>query len=80
VCIVSLLNVLLLENLFCRPGVVFSGVSVVVESVSSPRWGLCFFLSFYFFLLCVSLISLDIWLVQRSGIIDTFVILIYSFY
>jgi hypothetical protein len=40
-----------------------------------------FSLSFYFFSwLCASVMSLDILLVQRWGVIDIFVLLIYSFY
>jgi hypothetical protein len=55
-CIISFLEALLLENLFCSLGVVFGdGWSVVVAaSVSSPRRGLSFlFLPFFIFLLAV---------------------------
>jgi hypothetical protein len=46
-----LLEALLLENLFCSLGVVFtSGFSVVVPSVSSPR---CCLFSLFFSCVCI---------------------------
>jgi hypothetical protein len=38
-----------LENLFHGPGGIFANcLSVVVESVQSPRWGLCFSISLFY--------------------------------
>jgi hypothetical protein len=77
------LEALLLENVIRSLGVVFGGGwSVVVASVSSPRWGLSFlFLPFLFFSwLCVSLLSFDVLLVQMVGVIGIFAILIYFLY
>jgi hypothetical protein len=82
VCILSFLEAFLLEILF----VVRVLTLVVVRAVLLGVFGHAasfFFLLFYFILffwLCASLMSLNFLLVQKLGVIDIFMILIYFFY
>ena len=78
-CIVSFLEALLSENFFvCRvlSSVVVRVLLLLVVDHRGALFILCFLLVFW---LCVSLMSLDILLVQMSGVINIFAILIYSF-
>jgi hypothetical protein len=79
--IVTFLDASFLENLFCIPGVAIGGGS---SFCFADQYGRFFSISpLFFFWLCAYLMSrlaLDIMLLQRLGVIDIFMVLIYSLY